>query len=274
MEINTNGNQFNEVALLITHYNRSKSLENLLASFKNIHCSFGEIIVSDDGSSDKHLVKLQDLSEIYNFRLIKAVKNSGLGNNINKGQDAVKKPYTLYIQEDFEPSADFTEVFCKSLNLLQSNQQFDIIRFYAYAPYPYVKPFNDQFDKLYFPKFGIRYTKIYAYSDHPHLRRSNFFNKFGRYPEGLKGDLTEYKMCISFLQNNGQGLFYRDYQNLLKQKNSEDEPSTMERSSWKNNQDLLTTLTRDIYRQLKYNYDILFMKRLKGIYTRDKQSWN
>ena len=31
------------------------------------------------------------------------------------------------------------------------------------------------------------YKKFYAYSDHPHLRRSNFLEKFGRYSENTKG---------------------------------------------------------------------------------------
>ena len=37
--------------------------------------------------------------------------DSGLGNNINKGQDAVKTPLTLYVQEDFTPAAIFPESF-------------------------------------------------------------------------------------------------------------------------------------------------------------------
>lgn len=47
--------EFPEVTLVITHYNRSTSLERLLQSIKDLKCSFNEIIVSDDGSKLEHL---------------------------------------------------------------------------------------------------------------------------------------------------------------------------------------------------------------------------
>ena len=254
--------QFDNVSLLITHYNRSTSLENLLKSFTALNCTFGEIVVSDDGSKVDHLKLLGQLKDTYKFKLITTDKNRGLGNNINKGQDAVTKSYTLYIQEDFEPSQEFPEKFAQAFTSMEQNAALDIVKFYAYYAYPYLKPFNQDFDRMYLPNFARDYTKIYAYSDHPHLRRSSFFKKFGRYPEGLKGDVTEYKMCISFLQNNGKGLFYKDYANLLTQKNSESEPSTMSRESWKAKQNIFMNVVRYTYRQIKYNFDILFMKRL------------
>ncbi|MGY3052014.1 glycosyltransferase involved in cell wall biosynthesis [Pedobacter sp. UYEF25] len=258
-----NNNPFDEVSLLITHYNRSESLEHLLEKFIEIKCSFGEIVVSDDGSQPQHLERLQELKQTYEFKLISTPINRGLGNNINKGQDAVTKKYTLYIQEDFVPSDKFPEKLRESVMLLEQHFELDIIKFYAYYAYPYLKPFNADFEKMFFPLLGKDYSKIYAYTDHPHLRRSSFFEKFGRYPEGLKGDVTEYKMCISFLQNKGQGLFYKDFANLLTQKNSAHEPSTMTRESWRNRQNLFMNLLRDTYRQIKYNYDIHFMKKLK-----------
>lgn len=254
---------FPEVSLLITHYNRSESLENLLKTFKSLNCIFGSIVVSDDGSTHPHIEKLDELQQQYLFKLIKAPINKGLGNNINKGQDAVETPYTLYIQEDFEPSTHFPLQFKKALNFMTADESLDIVKFYAYFPYPYLKSFSDDFSEMYIDNFALNYHKIYFYTDHPHLRRSNFFDKFGRYPEGIKGDITEYKMCISFIQNKAKGLFYNDYANLLTQKNSETEPSTMTRSSWRQSQNSFIRFTRDIYRQLKYNFDILMMKPLK-----------
>ena len=53
--------------------------------------------------------------------------------------------------------------------------------------------------------------KIYQYSDHPHLRKSSFLTKFGRYQEGIKGDKTEYNMCVSFIKNKGKGLFFNEF---------------------------------------------------------------
>lgn len=254
---------FEDVTLLITHYNRSASLENLLTAFKKRKIGFGDIVVSDDGSKTEHLSKVETLSTQYGFRLIKALTNSGLGNNINKGQDAVHTKYTLYVQEDFEPTILFTERFISARQFMEEDAALDIVKFYAYYPYPYLRDFKSGFSKMVCPKFGKDYTKIYAYTDHPHLRRSTFLNKFGRYPEGLKGDFTEYKMCISFLQNKGKGLFANDFDKIFLQKNSASEPSTMTRGSWKASKNTLISFARDCYRNIKYNYDITFMKPLK-----------
>jgi glycosyltransferase involved in cell wall biosynthesis len=247
---------FESVTLLITHYNRSSSLERLLKSYKNLDCSFGGIVVSDDGSKEEHLSRLKKLQQEYVFDLVTTPKNKGLGNNINKGQDAVKTPYTLYVQEDFEPAADFALHFGNSLNMMDERSDLDIVRFYAYVKYPYLKPYKDGFSEMYIHRWSADYMKIYYYSDHPHLRRSNFFEKFGRYAEGLKGDRTEYLMCVSFIRNKGKGLFYNKYKELFYQKNSEEEPSTMTRSDWKQSPNIFIRIVRDVYRQVKYNYDL------------------
>lgn len=252
---------FPEVTLLVTHYNRSQSLENLLRSCQRLQLTFGDIVVSDDGSRPEHLAYMHQLQTEFTFRLITTPVNRGLGNNINKGQDAVQTPYTLYVQEDFEPAAAFPTHFQTALKALKTDQTLDIVRFYAYLRYPYLKPWDSHFSEMQIPAWATDYRKIYYYSDHPHLRRSSFFTKFGRYAEGIHPDKTEYRMCVSFIQHKGRGLFYNDYQHLFYQKNSEDEPSTIQRKAWTVSNNALLSLVRDAYKQLKYNFDILFMPR-------------
>jgi glycosyltransferase involved in cell wall biosynthesis len=46
---------FKDVTLLVTHYNRSQSLEQLLNSFVQLDCRFEDIVVSDDGSRPEHI---------------------------------------------------------------------------------------------------------------------------------------------------------------------------------------------------------------------------
>lgn len=249
---------FPQVTLLVTHYNRSKSLENLLNTFEKQQCFFGEIVVSDDGSMPVHLDAVKKLQSKFNFKLITSTQNKGLGNNINKGQDAVTKPYTLYVQEDFEPDASFTTHFFDAMQMLEEEPELDLMRFYAYQKYPYLKPYKKGFSRMSIKPWFANYKKIYYYSDHPHVRRSSFFNKFGRYQEGLKGDKTEYKMCVSFIKNKGTGLFYDDYKALFSQVNPPDEPSTMSRSNWTKSENFFIAFIRDVYRQLKYNFDLLF----------------
>ncbi len=260
-----NDTHFEDITLLITHYNRSASLERLLQTFINQHIRFGDIVVSDDGSKPEHLDKLHRIKDKYNFRLVTTPVNRGLGNNINKGQDAVNTPLTLYVQEDFEPKEAFLEHFKDAVEFMNTDASIDIIRFYAYFRYPYLKHYGKgYFEMLFKPGFlSNNHLKFYVYSDHPHLRRSDFTEKFGRYPEGIKGDLTEFRMALAFVQKKGKGLFYNNFNDLFYQKNSSDEPSTMGRAGWRESKNPAALAIRAAYLQFKlakWTYEYLFKK--------------
>ncbi|MDE3247305.1 MAG: glycosyltransferase [Bacteroidota bacterium] len=249
---------FEDVTLLVTHYNRSRSLERLLQSFRNLHISFGGIVVSDDGSKPEHLDYLRSLEQPMGFTLVTTPQNKGLGNNINKGQDAVKTAYTLYVQEDFDPQQAFAEHFPDGLQILKSREDVDIVRFYAYTYYPYLKPLGNGFSEMQFGLWKPGYMKFYMYSDHPHLRRTSFFSKFGRYVEGKKVEKTEYLMMMSFLKNKGKAVIYEHKDDLFVQKNSSAEPSTVRRNFWRESGGFFMTNLRHLYRHLKFNFDYLF----------------
>ncbi|MDB5119527.1 MAG: glycosyltransferase family 2 protein [Sphingobacteriales bacterium] len=255
-------NSFENVTLLVTHYNRTKSLEHLLKSFEDQNIQFGDIVISDDGSKEKHLEKLKSLAETYQLRLILAPQNKGLGNNINKGQKGVTTAYTLYVQEDFVPKPLFAEKLTNAIQFMEERSDFDMVRFYAYFKYPFSKPFRNGFSEMMFnaSPWYFSYRKFYFYSDHPHLRRSNFLEKFGKYNEGTSGDVTEYQMMMSVIQKNGKGVFYDDYQGLFDQQNSLEEPSTMTRTSLRESKNLLITAVRHLYRHIKFNFDYHFSK--------------
>lgn len=253
---------FDKITLLVTHYNRSKSLEKLLISLKHLSLNFKEIIVSDDGSKDEHLDFIDILKQNHNFKLITTPKNKGLGNNINKGQDKVTTPYTLYIQEDFSPNAGFKEKLVIAQKFLDNKHNLDFVRFYAYFDFPHLKKVSDGFSEMKFNHSFIwqGYKKFYFYSDHPHLRRSNFLERFGRYPEGLNPDRTEYKMMLQVLAAKPKAYFYEPINELLTQENSELEPSTVRRNFWRNTQSTPIVLVRHIYRYLRFNAELLKFK--------------
>src|SRR4051812_3481437 len=117
---------FPDVSLLITHYNRSSSLERLLNSFADLKCSFNEIVVSDDGSEDIHVSFLKNLQEKHKFKLITSKTNHGLGHNLNKGQQAVSSALTLYVQEDFVPTSVFPNHFSHAIQLMNEDRTLDV----------------------------------------------------------------------------------------------------------------------------------------------------
>ncbi|SDJ57118.1 Glycosyltransferase involved in cell wall bisynthesis [Pedobacter sp. ok626] len=252
--------KFEKVTLLITHYNRSKSLERLLLTFSKGGCAFEEIIVSDDGSKAEHLDYIRQLQDRFAFTLLTTPKNRGLGNNINKGQDAVKTEYTLYVQEDFIPLEGFCANFENGLKIIESDLDVDSVRFYSYINYPKLKPFKYGFSEMIFDPWSLNLDKITMYSDHPHLRRSNFFEKFGRYSEIKSSDQTEYDMMISFLKKKNKAYFFADYKAIFEPINSSDEPSMVARNYWRNTDNFFVAIARRIYRQLKFNYRYFLCK--------------
>lgn len=219
------------VTLLITHYNRSSSLARLLEAFKKLDVSFEDTVVSDDGSSEEHQQRLVELQSIYSFRLSTTPVNRGLGNNINKGQTAVATPYTLYVQEDFVPTEAFPQRFIDALAIMEERADIDVIRFHAYKQYPNLRPYKLGFSEMIFNLWQPGSDKFFYYSDHPHLRRSNFFQRFGHYAEGVRAIKGEKYMVMSFLQHGGKAL-HSDDNNLFVHSNSEDEPSTQDYSAF------------------------------------------
>ncbi|WP_028297291.1 glycosyltransferase family 2 protein [Olivibacter sitiensis] len=255
---------FPEVALLITHYNRPKSLSRLLQLFVNYGISFGEIIVSDDHSDPGNLAELLRLQKTFQYQLITSEVNRGLADNINKGQRAVSLPYTLYIQEDFVPKVDFATNFRDGLSCMIADDSIDIIRYYGYFPYPYTKVYDGSFLEMRFKWYYYGYMKFYQYSDMPHLRKSSFLEKFGLYTAGNNSDATEYAMCLSFLKKKGRGLIYKKINSNFDHANNDEEPSTADfRSSWKTSSNVFVRSLRWLYLQLKtckFHWDYISMK--------------
>ncbi len=244
---------YHQVALLITTYNRSRSLENLLTKFTELQIVFGEVIVSDDGSKQEHLEFIRSLQERFSFQLVEAPKNAGLAANINKGQNAVSLPYILYVQEDFEPLPAFEKHFDDALDFMETDKQLDIARFYAYFAYPYKKPYGKGFSVMDFRSslYASDHIKFYVYSDHPHLRRKTFAEKFGPFHEGVSGDQGEFEMALSFIKNGGKGIFFDHFNTMFEQRNSSAEPSTMNRADWRQNKGALFLMVRAAYLKIK-----------------------
>ncbi len=251
---------FKDITLLITHYNRSKSLERLLKAFEELNCSFEDTVVSDDCSSAEHLTYVRSIQNQFPFRLITAEKNMGLGNNINKGHDSVVTNLILYVQEDFVPTKEFTINFQKGLEIFQNNKELDIVRFYAYFKYPYLKDISSGYSEMKFKLWYPGYRKFYMYSDHPHLVRKDFLKKFGRYKEQVNPEVCEYKMMLSFLQKKGKGLFFNNFEDLFLQINSTSEPSTVKRTKLRESKNLIIILVKHLYRHIKFNFNYLFKK--------------
>ncbi len=259
---NIRNNHFSEISLLITHYNRSQSLGRLLKKVEELEISFNEIIVSDDNSKPEHQNKLNEFVGRFGITLIKTPLNKGLANNLNKGQKAVKSPFTLYIQEDFVPTEKFLQALKDGFDLLKEDPSTDLVRFYAYRKYPFLKPIRSGFSEMTFRFWYPNAYQFNCYSDHPHLRRSNFLEKFGNYKEGIKSDKSEFRMVISFLQNKGKALIINDIKGILIQMNDVTEPSQVKRKKLRSiiqrSETFSLVALRFIYQNIKFRLQYFF----------------
>jgi len=255
-------NIFSEITLLVTHYNRSISLERLLKSFEERQIRFKEIVVSDDGSKNEHVKNLEFFKDEYGIRLVLAERNKGLANNINKGQRTVNTPFTLYVQEDFIPTERFSRSLSDGLRFMQEDSKIDLVRFYAYRKHPYLKPLKNEFSEMEFHFWQPNAYQFNCYSDHPHLRRSSFLDKFGEYIEGIKSDRAEFKMAMSFVQHKGKAIIHNDFRDIFIQENSSAEPSQVARKKLKKqiqlSESFFIKIMRSVYRNVKFRVEYLF----------------
>ncbi|MCX2574881.1 glycosyltransferase [Pedobacter sandarakinus] len=218
----------NNTSLIITHYNRSESLRGLLQRLATLEITFAEILVSDDCSDAHHLKQLKQLSQQFGFRLFTTPVNKGLGASLNVLHTNARSDYFFYVQEDFVPGIALADALKKGSTLLEK-EHWDIIRFYAFpwAQFPYQRKYRDGFNKLLFSisPYYASHLKFFVYSDHPHLKRKTFTDKFGPYKENVKGDETENAMCRSFLKHDGKALLFAENQSLFDHENTEEEPA-------------------------------------------------
>ncbi len=234
-----------DVTLLITHYNRSRSLERLLAALSKLQCTFEDIVVSDDASRPEEMKEVKRLQEIYKYRLVATPVNRGYGNCINKGEDAITTPYTLYLQEDFVPSELFPENCKNALQFMNEDPSLDYPRFWAIGDMKLdLKPYGKGFSEMIYKISNPHHYKFYQFSDTPNIRRRNFREKFGRYREGIYGDKTDYYMAISFLHNEGKGLFFDAYDTLFVHDDEEEGSRIRTQNNWRQSENMLVRVLR------------------------------
>ena len=128
-----------------------------------------------------------------------------------------------------------------------------MVRFYAYINYPYKKHIDNGYSEMLFSVWKPGTDKFYVYSDHPHLRRADFFEKFGTYPEGRKSDETEFMMMMAFIKKKGKAVIYEGIKDLFDQKNSSAEPSMVKRNLWREGDGFVLEQMRKLWRTIKFN---------------------
>lgn len=92
------------LSLVLPCFNEERNIEGTIRSaqdwFRDAHID-GEIVVTDDGSTDGSLKLLQKLQlEIPNLRIVRHDKNQGYGAAIRSGCDQAKKTWIAFMDSD------------------------------------------------------------------------------------------------------------------------------------------------------------------------------
>ena len=101
---------------IICVYNEESTVENVVALVSNYF--FSEVIVVNDGSTDKTDSILKEIKEYYNFKYIILPKNKGKGFAMAKGIEKAKGDVIMFIDADLSNIQDnhFTELLTPILN--------------------------------------------------------------------------------------------------------------------------------------------------------------
>lgn len=223
------------------------------------------MIISDDGSKAEHVIYLLQLRRQYGFRLLTTPANCEKGSDINLGQDATTLPFTLYLQEDFEPTSNFVPYFTNALTMMEHDEKWDIARLYSSVAYPYTKPLGEGFSEMKFhhAPWYTNHNKFYMYTDEPHLRRSNFLQKFGRYSEAVPRTESEYRMAVSFIKKKGKGLFCDNHTMLFTERKERTELYANDNNKIIKKRKNVIAFVQAVYlkiRLLKCTFDLAFMR--------------
>ncbi|MGK0307327.1 MAG: glycosyltransferase involved in cell wall biosynthesis [Urechidicola sp.] len=187
------------ISILITHYNRPNALKACIQNIRSINWPIPfEIVVSDDGSTDENLSKINSESI---DKLVLADTNQGLASNLNKGIKACEGDYLLYCQEDAIISLDIEKILLECLSILDDSN-LDMIRLRANYKFPHLINVSENILRI--PRFSFRNFNVntFQYSDNPFITRTNFFNKYGYYLEGTSGPYGETEYAIRILNSN------------------------------------------------------------------------
>ena len=194
--------KFPKVSVVFITYNRPDFLVEAINGIRN-NCNYPnlELIVTDDCSKPPIGKYLKDLQiDIF----AKSETTQGLGANSNKGIQAAEGKYILHHQDDFECIS--TEPFIeKSIQIMQTHPDIGLVRLHHSTMFPNkidcALPDGTPYSILGFDQPKDMKNNIYIYSDHPHLKKSDFHDKSGYFTEGLEVGETEDEFCKRFNLN-------------------------------------------------------------------------
>jgi glycosyltransferase involved in cell wall biosynthesis len=189
--------QFPTISVVVVGYKRPKELKLTVQSFLNI-VNYPrdkiEMILCDDGSPDEMKEQMRQLDF---DKFIFANQNEGIGGNTNKGIRVAKGDFILQLQDDwvFEGNPEFLKIALLAFNEFP---RIGMIKFREANTLPCTIDTLSNGTKIKIYKNNRGKSSLagdYAYTDNPHIKRTDFHKKLGLYKEGAPMHKVELNFC-------------------------------------------------------------------------------
>lgn len=183
----------NNVAAIIITYNVGEGFEQRVQNLKD---KVEEIIIVDNGSSEKTLKILKKVEEL--ATIIYLDKNNGIAYALNRGIEyALKKHYKwiLTLDHDSEVTQDMIMNMLKCYNSLEVENQDKI----AMLVPRHIEE-NDSKDNNRDENLNELYTEVLTEITSGSLTKAEVYSKYGMYDEKLFIDLVDHDYCLDLKQ--------------------------------------------------------------------------
>jgi glycosyl transferase family 2 len=202
-----------DVVIGVITYNRPAEIrKNLLALLTHVHYSGAvTVMIADDCSPGTYLPDLAqwwlDNQIPWRLHLIPRVKNGGWGTNTNGliQQAALESSYLLMLEDDYIVMQDLN--LDVGVALLACEKRLGMLRYRGTVGTPmrylgcetdisaYIPDYREYvgygIGKVNWLELDPASSTLWIYSNGPHLKRIDFHQQYGLYPEGLKLGQTE-----------------------------------------------------------------------------------
>ena len=197
--------QSTDISVVISLYNKEDTIKRAIESVFNQSVLPSELIIVDDGSSDKSAEIVKKIQEKKSCVKLIQQRNKGVATARNAGVKHVKTSVVSFLDADDEWMPGYIENLLKLMNQ-SPNADFYSLRYRYYKDGNYLVPnvsLPDHFIGI-VPDFISVYTKGYGLICSSTANfKTRFFRKVGGFPEGEHSGEDIYLWIKSALEGGG-----------------------------------------------------------------------
>ncbi len=238
---NSNNNKIENdmISVVIPYYNMAKYIDEAIESIKNSKYKNKEIILLNDGSTDKTSIEAIKKYESDPMITVVNIKNGGLANARNVGATYAKGGYLAFLDSDDVVGPDF---YTEAVDILKRFNNVSYV-------FSFIKYFEgdegawNQFDTQ------LPYLLCHNMSGTCFVIRKNDFMRYGQNKPEMEFGMEDYDMWLSLAENNCFGVCIPKYDFFYRVRKD-----SMARGFNKNNILYLTQLITKNHKNLYLQY--------------------